>query len=124
LDDAEQYSGKTVLVVGGGNSALEAAASLAELGTVDVTLSYRGRSFTRAREENRLRIEHAEAEGRLALLMESDVKEIREDTVLLQRDGSVHEIANDAVIVCAGGLMPTDLLDRIGIAVDTKYGTA
>jgi thioredoxin reductase/NAD-dependent dihydropyrimidine dehydrogenase PreA subunit len=124
LDDAEQYTGKTVLVVGGGNSALEAAAGLAELGTVDVTLSYRGRSFTRAREENRLRIERAEAEGRLAVLMESNVAEIGEDTVLLRRDGRVHEIANDAVIVCAGGLMPTDLLDRIGIAVDTKYGTA
>jgi len=124
LDDAEQYTGKTVLVVGGGNSALEAAACLAELGTVDVTLSYRGRSFTRAREENRLRVERAEAEGRLAVLMESHVTEIREDTVLLRRDGRVHEIANDAVIVCAGGLMPTDLLDRIGIAVDTKYGTA
>jgi thioredoxin reductase/Pyruvate/2-oxoacid:ferredoxin oxidoreductase delta subunit len=124
LDDAEQYTGKTVLVVGGGNSALEAAAGLAELGSVDVTLSHRGRSFTRAREENRLRIERAEAEGRLAVLMESNVTEIREDTVLLRRDGRVHEIANDAVIVCAGGLMPTDLLDRIGIAVDTKYGTA
>jgi thioredoxin reductase len=123
LDDAEQYTGKTVLVVGGGNSALEAAAGLAELGTVNVTLSYRGRSFTRACEENRLRIARAEAEGRLAVLTESSVAEIREDSVLLRRDGRVHEIANDAVIVCAGGLMPTDLLDRIGIAVDTKYGT-
>lgn len=124
LDDAEQYAGKTVLVVGGGNSALEAALSLAELGTVDVTLSYRGRAFSRAREENRLRIERAETAGRLALLMESNLIEIREDTVFLRRDGQVHEIANDAVIVCAGGSMPTDLLDRIGIAVDTKYGTA
>ena len=124
LDDAEQYAGKNVLVVGGGNSALEAAASLAELGTVGVTLSYRGRAFTRAREQNRLRVERAEAAGSLALLMESTPEEIRQDSVLLRRGGRVHEIANDAVIVCAGGSMPTDLLDRIGIAVDTKYGTA
>ena len=110
-------------VVSGGSSALEAAASLAECGTVDVTLSYRGRVFTRAREKNRLRVERAEAEGRLASLMDPTVTEIRDDSVLIERAGHVHEIANDAVIVCAGGVVPTDLLDRIGIAVDTKYGT-
>jgi thioredoxin reductase (NADPH) len=124
LDDAEQYAGQNVLVVGGGNSALEAAVSLAEIGTAGVTLSYRGPTFTRAREQNRLHVERAEAQGSLALLMESSVEEIRQDSVVIRRDGRAHEIANDAVIVCAGGLMPTDLLDRIGIAVDTKYGTA
>jgi thioredoxin reductase (NADPH) len=123
LDDPEQYAGKNVLVVGGGNSALEAAASLAEQGTTGVTLSYRGRAFSRAREQNRLRVERAEADGQLALLMESSITEIREDSVVIRRAGRLHEIANDAVIVCAGGVLPTDLLDRIGIAVDTKYGT-
>jgi len=124
LDDPEQYVGQNVLVVGGGNSALEAATSLAELGTVGVTLSYRGRTFTRAREQNRLRAQQAEDNGSLAVLMESTVEEIRDGSVLLRRDSRVHELVNDAVIVCAGGMMPTDLLDRIGIAVDTKYGTA
>lgn len=124
LDDPEQYAEQNVLVVGGGNSALEAAASLAELGNVGVTLSYRGRAFTRAREQNRLRVEQAETSGGLALLMESTVEEIRPNSAVIRRDGRAHEIANDAVIICAGGLMPTDLLDRIGIVVDTKYGTA
>jgi thioredoxin reductase (NADPH) len=123
LDDPEQYAGKNVLVVGGGNSALEAAASLAEQGATGVTLSYRGRTFSRAHEQNRLRVERAEAEGQLSLLMESGITEIREDSVVIRRAGRLHEIANDAVIVCAGGVLPTDLLDRIGIAVDTKYGT-
>ena len=123
LDDPEQYAGKNVLVVGGGNSALEAAASLAEQGTTGVTLSYRGRAFARAREQNRLRVERAEADGQLALLRESSITENREDSVVIRRAGRLHEIANDAVIVCAGGVLPTDLLDRIGIAVDTKYGT-
>jgi len=123
LVDPEQYTGKHVLVVGGGNSALEAAVSLAEAEGTHVTLSYRGAAFTRAREQNRLRLERSEIDGLVSVLMESKVREVRDDSVLIERAGRVHEIANDAVIVCAGGIVPTELLDHIGIAVDTKYGT-
>lgn len=123
LIDPEQYAGQRVLVVGGGDSALEAAASIAESGG-QVALSYRGESFDRAKARNRERIDAAARAGTLSTLMSSNVKEIREDAVVLEKSGQLHELPNDAVIVSAGGVLPTDFLRRVGIAVETKYGTA
>jgi thioredoxin reductase (NADPH) len=124
LIDAEQYSGKKVLVVGGGDSALEAAASIAELGDTHVTLSYRGDAFQRAKQRNRERVAEAVARNRLKVLLKSEVKLIREDTVLLQQEALSVQVPNDAVIVSAGGILPNDFLRSIGIEVETKFGTA
>lgn len=124
LVDPEQYRGKKVLVVGGGDSALEAAASIADEPDTTVTLSYRSEAFTRAKAKNRKRIADAEAAGRLQLLMSSNVKAIFPDRVELEQGGEVFAIPNDAVIVSAGGVLPTPFLKRIGIEVETKYGTA
>ena len=55
LIDPEQYQGCSVLVVGGGDSALEAAIQLAESTDAQVCISYRGDSFGRVREANRKR---------------------------------------------------------------------
>ncbi len=124
LTDPEQYRGKHVLVVGGGDSALEAAASIgAEPGTT-VTLSYRADGFSRAKEKNRRKIREAEANGRLKVLFKSNVKTIEANCVQIEQDGKLLELENDAVIVCAGGILPTPLLKKIGIEVETKYGTA
>jgi thioredoxin reductase/ferredoxin len=124
LIDAEQYRGCNVLVVGGGDSALEAAASIAELGDTRVTLSYRGDAFQRAKQRNRERIADAAKLSRLTVLLKSEVKEIREDAVLIQQESLNVQIPNDAVIVSAGGILPNDFLRSIGIEVETKYGTA
>jgi thioredoxin reductase/NAD-dependent dihydropyrimidine dehydrogenase PreA subunit len=124
LIDPEQYSGRRVVVVGGGDSALEAAASVAELGTSSVTLSYRGSAFQRAKERNRQRIQQASDLGRLKVLMSSGIEEIRPDAVLVKQADNVVSVANDAVIVSAGGVLPNDFLRSIGIEVETKYGTA
>lgn len=124
LIDAEQYRGQRVLVVGGGDSALEAAISIAEQPDTAVTLSYRSEAFSRAKEKNRQRIEQAQAAGRLSVLLKSNVKQIREAHVELDHDGKQVEIANDAVIVSAGGVLPTGFLKQIGIEVQTKYGHA
>jgi thioredoxin reductase (NADPH) len=124
LIDPEQYNGQRVVVVGGGDSALEAAASVAELGTSAVTLSYRGDAFQRAKQRNRQRVEQASAQGRLKVLMSSGIEEIRADTVLVNHAQRVVTVANDAVIISAGGVLPNDFLRSIGIEVETKYGTA
>lgn len=123
LIDPEQYSGKRVLVVGGGDSALEAAASLAEAGA-SAALSYRGDAFQRAKQRNRERVKNASEMGSLRLLLKSEISEISADRVTLQHDGKVLELPNDAIIVNAGGILPTDFLKKIGIEVETKWGTA
>jgi thioredoxin reductase/ferredoxin len=124
LIDPEQYRGRQVLVVGGGDSALEAAASIAELGDTPVVLSYRGDAFQRAKQRNRRRVDEASAKGQLKVLLNSQIREIRTDSVLLQQSGRDVKVVNDAVIVSAGGILPNDFLRSIGIKVETKYGTA
>ncbi len=123
LTDPAQYRGRRVLVVGGGDSALEAATSIAEQPDTTVTLSYRSEAFSRAKEKNRAKVARAEGEGRLTVMLESQVREITPDVVRLEHRGQPVEIGNDAVIVCAGGVLPTPFLKKIGIAVETKYGT-
>ncbi len=123
LVDPQQYGGQHVLVVGGGDSALEAAASISDEAGTHVTLSYRGKAFDRARQKNRDRVNAAVAAGRLSVLLESDVEHIAMRTVAIRTRQGVLEIGNDAVIVCAGGVLPTEFLKRTGIEVETKYGT-
>jgi len=124
LLDPEQYCHRHVLVVGGGDSALEAAASIAEQPGSRVTLSYRSEAFARAKEKNRQRIEQAEQSGRLQVIFKSNVKNIDAQQVCLEQEGKLIELRNDDVIVAAGGILPTPFLKKIGIEVETKYGTA
>ena len=123
LIDPEQYKGQHVLVVGGGDSALEAAASIAEAGGGGVVLSYRGAEFDRAKARNRERINAAAKGGILKVMMKSSVKQIEAESVAIEADGGVSKVRNDAVIVSAGGVLPSDFLKRVGITVETKRGT-
>jgi thioredoxin reductase (NADPH) len=123
LIDPEQYRGKHVVVVGGGDSALEAAASIAELGDTTVALSYRGDAFQRAKQRNRQRVDEASAKGQLQVLLNSQVREIRAEEVVLKQADKELKLRNDAVIVSAGGILPNDFLKSIGIQVETKWGT-
>jgi len=143
LTDPEQYKEQNLLVVGGGDSAIEAACSVAELNSIPsisdkagsgqssstklnpakVTISYRKDSFGRAKAKNRKRIELLEKSGQLRVLYSSQVKSIGEDSVTLVLNEQRIKLSNQAVIVCAGGILPTGLLKEIGIKVETKYGT-
>ena len=124
LIDPDQYIGQSVLVVGGGDSALEAAASIAEAHGTQVTLSYRGDAFGRAKPKNRQRVAQAADRGNLKLMLSSSVSQIHPDLVILKQGDTQHEIPNVAVIVSAGGVLPNEFLNKIGIRVETKYGTA
>jgi thioredoxin reductase len=120
----EQYRGQRVLVVGGGDSAIEAAVSLAAEPGTEVALSYRGEAFSRAKLKNRERVEAAAAKAELQLLLASRVSSIGASSIMLETPTGPKEIANDAVIVCTGGILPTPLLRAAGIEIVTRHGEA
>lgn len=122
LIEADQYQGKSVLVVGGGDSALEAALDISNEEGTHVTLSYRGKAFDRVKPKNRTRLEEAIANNRIEQILETTVKEITADKVILKRGDELIERDNDAIIVCAGGELPTPMLKKMGIQVDTHFG--
>ena len=123
LDEPAQYQGRKVLVVGGGNSALEAAVQLSQEPQTEVTLSYRGKSFQKANPRNVVKADEAVKDGKLRILMESKVKRVGNKDVQLHYRDRDFEIPNDAVIVCAGGVLPTPMLRELGIQIETKFGT-
>ena len=123
LIDPAEYKNRHVLIVGGGNSALEAAASIAREPGTTVTLSYRSDAFSRAAEKNRIEVDNMKNEGRLNIMLNSNVKEIKTDSVIIEQHGVVKEYPNQGVIINAGGILPTPFLKKIGINVETKHGT-
>jgi len=121
--DAEQFRDQHVLVVGGGDSALEAATSIAAVPGTTVTLSYRSGAFSRAKPKNRQLVEEMEASGQLRVMFSSNVKLIAKDSVQIDTEDQTEEIRNDHVVVSAGGILPSAFLKTIGIQVETKWGT-
>ncbi|NKB68297.1 MAG: 4Fe-4S dicluster domain-containing protein [Candidatus Latescibacteria bacterium] len=125
LLEPEQFNDSRILVVGGGNSALEAAWALVRQGRGNtVTLSYRGEAFARAQEENRARIEELAEGGDLQVLFKSNVQTIGQDQVDIDIDGELETLPNDFVFVFAGGELPTELMRTMGIAIERKFGEA
>lgn len=124
LIDPEQFKGKHVLVVGGGDSALEAAITISEQPDTTVTLSYRSEAFGRVKPKNREKLDQATAKKQLRVELQSNVKEILPDSVKIElASKEIIEITNEAVIICAGGVLPTPMLKEIGVMVETHYGT-
>ena len=124
LVDPSQYCGQHVLVVGGGDSAIEAAVALGAEADTTVTLSYRGEAFGRVKPKNRSSLDEAERLEKVRVLLNSQVTKIEEKRVTLALQGQSTDFDNDAVVVCAGGILPTPMLQRMGVIVETKFGTA
>ena len=128
LIETEAYTGANILVVGGGDSAVEAAMGLAHQKGNRVTLSYRREAFSRLKERNVTRLPEYTKSGRLKVVFNSQPVEIREKSVLLDVAGKVLEIQNDYVWVFAGGTPPTEFLQKVGVQVGqrdlTSEGTA
>jgi thioredoxin reductase/ferredoxin len=116
LIEAEHYTGKNILVVGGGDSAVEAAMGLAHQSGNRVTISYRKESFTRLKDRNERRILEHMRDRRIDVLFNSAPTEFRDKSTVLDYSGEIREIASDLVWIFAGGTPPNDFLRRIGIA--------
>ena len=108
--------------VHGERAALEAALDVAGEPGSRVTLAYRGKAFDRVKPKNRARLEQAMAEGRIDLRLGTTVGEIGIEHVSLINGDASELLDKDQVIVCAGGELPTPLLKKIGVQVDTHYG--
>jgi thioredoxin reductase/ferredoxin len=117
LHDPADFRGQRVLVVGGGDVALETAIALAQA-SADVTLSYRGESFARPKHENIETLERMRTRGSVRVIMSSTVKEIGLETVSLLVDNQhVETIPNDAVFVMIGRDAPLGFLRRSGVRI-------
>lgn len=154
LHDPQEFAHRDVLVVGGGDSAMEAAIALCACGA-DVTLSYRKPEFSRPKPENIAKLRElaanpgAETEveqptservttgistqmlpkprtgGTLRIEMASNVKAIEEDAVVLKlHDGSEERIANDVVFPMIGREPPLDFFRRSGIRITGEWSPA
>jgi thioredoxin reductase len=115
LTDAESYQEQRLLVVGGGDSAVEAAIGLARQRGNGVTLSYRREKLVRIKRKNEDRIASLLAKGRVQGVFSSEVEEIRTDSVRLRTPEGTRELPNDFVFVFAGGEPPFELLRQIGV---------
>jgi thioredoxin reductase len=124
LIEADHYVNHQILVVGGGDSAVEAAMGLAIQHGNNVTLSYRKDSFARIKERNVKRLKDVLKAGQLQVIFHSMPVEFKEDCVLLDVAGEVREITNDYVWIFAGGIAPNEFLKSIGIQFGPKDLTA
>lgn len=124
LVDPQQYEGARVLVVGGGDAALEAAIQLADESDAQVTLSYRQPEFGKAREANKRRFKQLVEQRRVRALMASTVKEVTPTAVTLEAGGRVGKLPNDFVIACLGGELPTGFLEKVGVGMTRLHGEA
>jgi thioredoxin reductase (NADPH) len=115
LIEADHYVNKNILIVGGGDSAIEAAMGLANQSGNKVTLSYRQERFSRIKERNAKRIEDSIRSGKVKVLFKSNPVEFKTDTVILSVNGGMQETPNDFVWIFAGGTPPNDFLRKIGI---------
>jgi thioredoxin reductase/Pyruvate/2-oxoacid:ferredoxin oxidoreductase delta subunit len=115
LMEADHYINKKILVVGGGDSAVEAAMGLAHQAGNTVTLSYRQERFGRVKDRNQKRIEECMRTGKLNVIFNSQPAEFTPEAVLLDVKGELRTIPNDFVWIFAGGLPPNSFLQKIGI---------
>ncbi len=120
LIDTSTYNNNHILVVGGGDSAIEAAVGLSIQNSNTVTLSYRKSGFTRIKERNMGHIEDAIGNKKVNVVFDSEVKEIRENSIILTTRQGEKEIRNEFVFIFAGGEMPFEFLKRIGISTQLR----
>lgn len=117
LIEAESYDNSDILVVGGGDSALEAALALCTSGKNRVTLCHRGPDINRSRERNRERVRSAVSEGKLQLLLDTHLREITATEVVLDCQGTERELPNNYVFGLIGGESPEEFLRKTGIEI-------
>jgi thioredoxin reductase len=119
--EPEQISDKNILVVGGGDSAIEAALQLSEQNKV--VLSYRGENFQRIKPKNSEKIKRAREDNQVDVRFNSNVVVIGKESVTLSLpDEEVLTMDNDLVYIFAGGELPTQFLQKAGVEITTRFG--
>lgn len=116
LTDAQSYNNQHLLVVGGGDSAVEAAVGLAKQAGNTVSISYRKSSFFRVKKKNEIAVQKLIAAKKITPLFESQVREVLPKSVRLTTPSGDIDIPNDYVIVQIGGIPPFEMLKEMGIA--------
>lgn len=124
LLEPEVISGKKIVVVGGGDSAIESALLLCEQN--EVILSYRSDAFSRIKPKNSEKILEAASAGRIDLRFNTNLVSIEVDKVILEsaKTNEKQSLKNDLVYIFAGGELPTQFLSKIGIQITKKFGDA
>ena len=121
LLEPERISGKKIIVVGGGDSAIESALLLVDQN--EVILSYRQDKFSRLKPKNRESIHQAITENKLKVLFNSNLKSISDAEVEIQLGSDAPEIIpNDLVYIFAGGVLPTKFLEDAGVKITKRFG--
>lgn len=122
LLEPEEILGKNIIVVGGGDSAVESALLLSDHN--HVILSYRQDVFNRIKPANNNALNKAMAEGKLEVRLGSNLVSIEDDSILLAtgKEGEATKYANDLVYIFAGGELPTQFLEKAGVKITKKFG--
>ncbi|MBZ5697603.1 MAG: NAD(P)-binding domain-containing protein [Acidobacteriia bacterium] len=120
LIETDHYVNKNILIVGGGDSAVEAAMGLAHQIGNKVTVSYRKECFTRLKDRNEKRMEESMRKGKIQVIFNSNPVEFTEKSAILDVGGKLQEIPNDFVWIFAGGEAPTAFLKKIGVQVGMR----
>jgi thioredoxin reductase (NADPH) len=123
LIEPELIKNRKIIVIGGGDSAIEAAVQLSSEGN-EVILSYRKDKFSRIKPKNLENINKASESGAVKLILDSNLIEINDDSVELEVAGIKETFSNDLVYIFAGGELPTQFLNKVGIKITKKYGDA
>ena len=125
LHDPADYADQNVLVVGGGDSAIETAIALADAGAT-VSLSYRKSEFSRPKPDNQERIDALADEGKVDLLFASNVTEIRDGEVDVKLDetGKTKMLENDSVFTMIGREPPLDFFRKSGVNIRNERNAA
>ena len=120
LIEADSYEDKDIMIAGGGDSAIEAALALSRSGKNRVALVHRGADFRRARERNQQFLIEAQAAGRLRVLIETTISDIKPESVIINSKGQPFEVPNDYVFILIGGESPEEFLRKTGIEIVEK----
>jgi thioredoxin reductase (NADPH) len=122
LLEPELISDKNIVIVGGGDSAIESALLLKDEN--NVTLSYRNEVFNRIKPANNIALNKAVADGKLDVRLNTNLVSIEDDSVFMRigKEGEKTELKNDLVYIFAGGELPTQFLEKAGIMITKKFG--
>lgn len=115
-----KYKNEKIIVVGGGNSAIEAALTLSEQN--DVTISYRKDEFSRLFKDNREQMDAAIEEGRITTIFNSNVTDFGDGvaTVSVDDEGE-QQLEFDHAFVLIGAEVPVKFLKSLGLRLENEW---